>query len=80
MGKTFRFRIRGDKDAILAEVRRRAALQSVRFVGDASVGEFSGLVSGYYEVVGDVVTLTITEKPFIASWEMIEARIREFFG
>lgn len=80
MARTFRIRIRGDKDAVLAEVRRRAAEQGVAFAGDTSRGEFSGLVSGQYEVSGDFVSLTITQKPFLASWEIIEAKIQELFG
>ncbi len=80
MGRTFKLRIKGDKKALLAKVRKRAAEQGVTFDGDESGGQFSGLISGYYEVSGDVVTLTIEEKSFIVSWETIESRIQQFFG
>ncbi len=80
MGRTFKFRIKGDKKAILAKVRKRAAGQGVTFEGDESGGQFSGLISGSYKVSGEVVTLTIEEKSFIVSWETIESRIQQFFG
>lgn len=80
MPRTFRFRIHGDRKALLREVRRRAAEQGVIFEGDESGGQFSGLISGYYEVSGDIVALTIEQKPLLAPWEMIESRIKRFFG
>ena len=80
MGRTFKFPFKGDKKALLAEVRRRAAEQGVTFEGDESSGQFSGLISGTYMVSGEVVTLTIEEKPFFVSWETIESRIQQFFG
>ncbi len=80
MGRTFKFRIKGDKKAILAEVRRRAAKQGVTFEGDESGGQFSGVISGYYDVSGEIVALTIEQKPLLVPWEMIESRIRKFFG
>jgi hypothetical protein len=79
MGRTFKFRIKGDKKAILAEVRRRAAEQGVTFEGDESGGQFSGLISAYYEVSGDLVTLTIERKPWFVSWETIESQIQQLF-
>ena len=80
MGQTFKFRIEGDKKALLAEVRRRAAKQGVNLEGDESSGQLSGLVQGSYEVSGDDVAVTIEKKPLIASWKMIESRVRQLFG
>jgi len=67
-------------NAVLAEVRRRAAKEGVTFVGDTSRGKFSGLVCGHYEVSRGMLVLTITDKPFLASWKMIGDKIRKFFG
>jgi hypothetical protein len=37
-------------------------------------------VAGGYEISGDYALITMTKKPFIASWNLVEARVREFFA
>lgn len=80
MGRTYRYTIKGDKTALLAKVRKGAAEQGVTFEGDESGGQFSGPISGYYEVSGDLVTVTIERKPWFVSWETIESQLQQLFG
>ena len=49
--------------------------------GDDMSGKFSGLgVKGKYNVHGNgKVAITITEKPFFASEELIKSKVKEFF-
>ncbi|GAI78901.1 unnamed protein product, partial [marine sediment metagenome] len=40
--------------------------------------EISG-VNGSYHFENDVLTINITNKPWLASWSMIEEKIKQFF-
>lgn len=40
--------------------------------------EISG-VEGYYSFNNDVLTIVIISKPWLASWDMIENKIKDFF-
>lgn len=37
-------------------------------------------VSGKYNFEGGMLTIVITDKPWLASWDMIEEKINQFFG
>ncbi len=37
-------------------------------------------VSGKYHFENNVLTIVITDKPWLASWDMIEEKIKQFFG
>ena len=41
--------------------------------------EVSG-VEGSYHFDGEILTITIDSKPFLASWGMIESKLNEFFN
>ena len=66
----------------LVQRARRAAIQAgADFTGDASSGSFSAMgVEGGYAVSGDRVVVTVTRKPAMAPWSMVEARLRGFFS
>jgi hypothetical protein len=38
-----------------------------------------GGFEGQYQVNGETITITITEKPFLIPCTLIESKIREFF-
>lgn len=51
------------------------------FAGDETLGRFSGQgAEGKYTVVGRTVRITVTKKPFIAPWSMVESKIKSFFS
>jgi hypothetical protein len=80
MGQTFRIPVRGDLEAKLRIARQKAASRGVTMSGDTRTGQFSGLISGTYEISGGVAIMTITAKPFFVSWETIEQQLRGFLG
>jgi len=70
--RTFNIEMRGEKRAVLTRVRRRAARQGIKLVGDETVGSFMGIVSGNYVVQERKVKVTITHKPFFLTWENVQ--------
>ncbi len=80
MSRTFKIPISGDLSAKLESARRKAGAQGVTLEGDTRSGRFSGLITGTYSISGGMATVTITNKPFIVSWDYVEAQLREFLG
>ena len=75
--------MKGDPEEKLRQARKRAAEQGVTFVGDGTKGKFSGKILGgrligSYTVNDGILLVTITEKPFLTSWNMIENQLKEF--
>lgn len=51
------------------------------FYGDLDEGSFSKSgVEGTYEIFSYGAKITLTEKPFLASWSMIEEKIRSLIS
>lgn len=81
MSHTFNILVTGDKSTILKHVGDSIRASGGTFVAETiSTGKFSGSgVEGSYHIVGDVVVITISKKPFVVSNAYIEKRIREYF-
>jgi hypothetical protein len=78
--KTFRVETQKDADTLVSEARQVAKENDATFEGDTSSGSFSGNgVEGNYEIEGQTVEVTITDKPTLAPWSKVEAKVREFF-
>ena len=70
-----------DLDVEMAEARAAATANGACFDGNSKSGTFSGKgVSGSYKVKGKQVEITIHEKPFFATWGLIEGKIGSFFS
>jgi hypothetical protein len=82
MAHTFTIPLNGRSPSELIGKAKNAAAQSgAVFTGDERNGSFStNEVAGGYEISGDYALITMTKKPFIASWNLVEARVREFFA
>ena len=87
MARTFTFVIRGDASIKLEQIKSRAADSGVFFNGDVSSGTFVGDMSvlglgiqGTYELTRKNIVLTVTKKPGIYPWDLVEARLRSFVG
>ena len=79
-GKTFSINTNKDPQTLVQEARQVAEENKATFKGDANSGSFSGRgVEGSYEVEGNTVTITITDKPKLASWSKVESKVKEFF-
>ncbi len=78
--KTFSVKIQKDPDTLVSEARQVAKENDATFEGDTSSGSFSGKgVEGTYEIEGQTVEVTITDKPTLAPWSKVESKVKEFF-
>ena len=80
----FDITVSGELAGVLDQVRSNIVGAGGAFSGDASSGEFSGptavgIVKGSYTVRGGVVTVTITDKPFLVPCSTIESKVRDYF-
>lgn len=67
----------------LKQAKLIAAEHGVTFVGDGTKGKFSGRIMGgkligTYQVDKGILTVTISEKPLLATWSMVESQLVEF--
>jgi hypothetical protein len=64
----------------LRKTQSLANKTSASFQGNESAGKFSARsVTGVYRVRGNRVTITITDRPFLVPWSIIESKVRRFF-
>lgn len=81
MAHDFSILIKGSPEEMVGKVKKMAHDKGGTFSGTVISGSFSGGgVDGQYEVAGANVKIHLTKGPFYASWAMIEAEIRKFFG
>jgi hypothetical protein len=79
----YQIKFSGDPDEKVRKAKKIAAEQGVTFVGDGTKGKFSGRIMGgrlvgTYTVEKNVLMVTITEKPLLTTWNMIEAQLVDF--
>jgi hypothetical protein len=80
MSRTFSVRFTEDPSALVARAEKSAIKYGVDFKGDATSGSFSGKgAKGTYSLQDRVVTVTITDKPFLIPWGLVETQVRGFF-
>lgn len=85
MAHKFSFSISGDATSVVQNVEKQLRAAGGKFSGNASGGSFEGKsplgqIEGRYEVVGNLVTVTITKKPFVVPHQTVESKIREYFS
>ena len=81
MAKSFEFPINSTPEELLTKVKKAAAEHGANFTGDARSGRFSGSgVEGEYRIEEGKAIVTVTTKPFIAPWSIVESTIRQFFS
>ena len=79
----YQIKFSGDPDEKVKRAKKIAAEQGVTFVGDGTKGRFSGRIMGgsligTYTVDKNILNVTITEKPLLVSWGMVESQLVEF--
>jgi hypothetical protein len=80
MGRSFQVPLKGDPDALASRAEQLARQVDAEFTGDGKAGCFAaGGVEGQYEVQGENVTVTISKKPLVAPWWLVEEKVRSFF-
>jgi uncharacterized protein (DUF697 family) len=78
--KSFTVNLAADPDVVLAQAKKVTAQNGGIFKGDTHSGQFSARgVVGEYKVKGKAVILTITEKPILMPWFVVESKIKSFF-
>jgi hypothetical protein len=79
-GRTFSIKTTKNPSTLVSEAKKVAKENNATIRGDATSGSFSGKgVEGRYKIAGGTVTVTITDKPSLASWSTVEAKAKEFF-
>jgi hypothetical protein len=80
MAKTFNIAFTGDAAALLNRARAIAVSNGAQISGDSSRGSFSGKgIIGNYSVSGNTVSVTISDKPALIPWGIVESQLRSFF-
>jgi hypothetical protein len=80
-GRTFSVKTNKDPQVLVEEAKKVAEENNATLNGDAKSGSFAGKgVEGSYEVEGNTVRITITDKPRLASWSKVESKVTEFFN
>ena len=80
MSKTFEIPLGGDAVALVNKAQAAATTYAATFSGDISSGSFSGRgFDGSYTIIENMATVTITKKPFIVPWILVESKVRGFF-
>ncbi len=78
VARTFSMRTTVEPLSLLARAKRVAKENGATLVGGKQAGPFShDMVGGKYHVVGQSVTVTITNKHWLLPWPVVEARLRE---
>ena len=81
MCKTFTVPVPPDDKEFLENARLSAEGMGATLNGDMTRGAFSGRgVEGVYIVEGGQLTVTITKKPALAPWPIIETIVKDFFS
>jgi hypothetical protein len=66
-----------DPSSLLARARKAAHENEATLVGDERSGHFlHEMVRGEYRMVGQTVTVTITDKHWLVPWPVVESQLR----
>lgn len=68
-------------DVVIAKLRKLAVKHNVEFVGDTLQGYVNG--KGFhlkYVINGMQCTLTVTKKPLLVPWSLVESQLHKLFA
>ena len=81
MAKTFTFALKDSPEVLLERVKGFAEQDGMAFEGSIEGGSFSGKgFVGSYAIADSTLTITVTDKPFIAPWGLVESKLRSALG
>jgi hypothetical protein len=81
MSRSFTLPLRESPAAVLERAHRTAHDLKATFEGDTTSGRFTGIgVEGRYRITGDTIEVTITDKPFLVPWFLVEQQVKQFFA
>ncbi|UCE90880.1 MAG: hypothetical protein JSV90_05475 [Methanobacteriota archaeon] len=76
--KLFKYNLHGDPEKKFQEIQSLAKTKGVILIGDSTSARFYGVFEGSYSRIGTAVTVTVTSKPSIVSWQVIDSMLRDF--
>jgi hypothetical protein len=77
VARTFRIDTIRDPLSLLVRAKNIATENGASLVGNKKSGRFShDMVKGEYSMVGQTVTVTITDKHWLVPWPMVESQLR----
>ena len=85
MAHSFTVKLTDEISSVLGRVRSEITGNGGRFEGDTEYGSFDGKsvlgsIKGEYRcIAGNEIEITITDKPFIVPYGMIESEIKQYF-
>jgi hypothetical protein len=78
VARTFSIYTTVDPSSMLARFERAAKQNGATLVGDEESGSFAhDMLMGEYRIVGQTVSVTITDKHWLVPWPVVESRLRE---
>ncbi|MDR0919769.1 MAG: hypothetical protein LBM93_11105 [Oscillospiraceae bacterium] len=78
---TIKFRKPFSVERAIQTAKNAATQNNVSFSGDTKSGQARGLgFAGRYEVVADGILVTISEKPWYVSKDLLSNKLSEFWG
>ena len=78
MARTFSIYTTVDPPSLVERFRRVTKESGATLVGDEESGHFShDMVRGEYRIVGQTVSVTITDKHWLVPWAIVESQLRE---
>jgi hypothetical protein len=81
MNKVLEVKIDSAPKEILEKVKVEAGRNGLFFDGDETKGGFSGHgIEGNYEICDGILKLTVSKKPLIAPWSLIESKVRSYLS
>lgn len=80
MAKTIKIILKEDPEKVVDRAKKLIEYYGGSMRGYYDAGRFSCKgVSGSFAINSNMATITITDKPFLASWDLVEGKIKEFF-
>ena len=80
MSRRIEIPLHEDGSQLLERVRETARKYGAQVVGNGDRGEFAGKgIQGIYEIHEGRLAITISKKPLILPWGVIEKTVRKFF-
>ena len=81
MAKSFIIDFKEDLDNLLSKAKQFAEANKANFHGDHRSGRFWGNgIEGEYKIQSSIIAVTITRKPLLAPWSIVESEITRFFS
>ena len=78
MAKTFSRKISASPDFVVNKAKAALEPNGVVVSGNSKSGNFNGKISGSFTFTDNKINVTITKKPFIIPWALVESQINKF--